>query len=95
MIDLDATGPAYRGHKLSRIVNEFDNGYLDGLLSPKFEHLMQWSLAKPVSTRAWARLDVRVIGNVWGLPVSELDRSRDWEDESGRWHFDQNFDENP
>lgn len=72
MIDLDATGPVYRGHKLARIVNEFDNGYLDGLYSPRVEHLMQWSLLKPVSTKAWSRLDVRVFGNRWGLPVTFL-----------------------
>lgn len=61
MIDLEAQGPVYRGHKLSRIVDEYHGGYMGALAGATWNH------DKPVSTRAWARLDVRVFGNVWGL----------------------------
>ena len=66
MIDLDATGPVYRGHKLSRIVGDFNLG----------THYAQSSAPYPrtVSTKGWARLDVRVLGNVWGLSVSDVPR---------------------
>ena len=65
MIDLDATGPVYRGHKLSRIVHEYASGHYHGA----------WRISPPptgVSTLGWARLDVRVIGNVWGLSVLDV-----------------------
>lgn len=68
MIDLDATGPVYRGHKLFRIVDEYRDGRTSGALGP----FAFWPDA-PTSTKGWARLDVRVYGNPWGLSVSELD----------------------
>lgn len=68
MIDLDATGPVYRGHKLARIVSEYDTGFIEGFTYGGNDPV-HWS-RKPVSTKAWARLDVRVIGNIWGLPVT-------------------------
>ena len=64
MIDLDATGPVYRGHKLSRIIDAFISGQVDADLGLPYP--------KAVSTLAWARLDVRVRGNVWGLSVSDV-----------------------
>lgn len=68
MIDLVATGPVYRGHKLARIVEEYATGDLRGKC-----HVPPFGLyAAPTSTKAWARLDVRVIGNPWGLSVSEV-----------------------
>ena len=66
MIDLDATGPVYRGHKLARIVNEHLDGYIAGASGSP--------LAGPVTiaTKGWAKLDLRVLGNVWGLSVSDI-----------------------
>lgn len=72
MIDLDATGPVYRGHKLSRIVEEYGHGYDRGLEDYDWGHDARWLVDRPISTLNWARLDVRVIGNPWGLSVSEL-----------------------
>lgn len=92
MIDLDAQGPVYRGHKLARILNEYRDGLWHGQKQGRDLEVTR-EVPSPVPTKAWARLDVRVFGNRWGLPVSELDRSRDWEDESGRWHFDQPWEE--
>lgn len=67
-IDLVAQGPVYRGHKLARIVEEYATGDLRGKC-----HVPPHGLyAQPVSTKGWARLDIRVIGNVWGLSVSDL-----------------------
>lgn len=73
MIDLDATGAVYRGHVLSRIVESFQDGWVEG----DYPSTPGWDkptwIAPPVSTRGWARLDCRVIGNPWGLSVSEDD----------------------
>lgn len=71
MIDLVAQGPAYRGHKLSRIVNEYQYG-ADRHAHEAFIGSPMGQYHPPTSTLGWARLDVRVAGNPWGLPVSEI-----------------------
>lgn len=65
MIDLEATGPIYKAHKLSRIVTEFITGQICNEVGLN-------RTTQPYSTKAWARLDVRVIGNCWGLSVSDV-----------------------
>lgn len=66
IIDLDATGPLYRGHILAQIIRSHDLGAVSA------EQGIGWQ-GPPESTRGWARLALRVDRNIWGLSVSELD----------------------
>lgn len=69
MIDLVAQGPVYRGHKLARIIDEYANGHIayQYNITPKTIDRL-----KLISTKGWARLDVRIFGNPWGLSVSDI-----------------------
>lgn len=70
VIDLVAQGPVYRGHKLALIVEGYRDGSHGGHLFKE-----EGRYTTPIRTLGTAQLAVRVIGNPWGLSVSELPKN--------------------